>query len=337
MFERVLQIGEKNSSRLVAATDFIGSIIMNFMKFVLYFCLFICLTWGCKSSPEITTTKLKFLVVGDWGRNGTQNQQEIANQMNTTAINENVDFIISTGDNFYETGVKSMQDSQWKTSFEDIYIGNALQKEWFVVLGNHDYQGNPQAQIDYSKTSNRWKMPSRYYTFTKTIDSASAVRFVFIDTSPFVNEYLQNPNGFSDLAQQDTKKQLYWIDSVLTNSTEKWKIVIGHHPIYSAGFGHGNQEELINQMKPILEKNKVQMYLCGHSHSSQYINRNDTITDFVVAGAGSSTIEFIAPSSSVDFGTATPSFSLVSLSKDNLTTSFIDMFGKTLFTESWSF
>lgn len=307
------------------------------MKPISLFCLFVCTIWGCKSSPEIATTKLKFLVVGDWGRNGTQNQQEVANQMNRTALNENVDFIISTGDNFYETGVKNTQDSQWKTSFEDIYTGNPLQKDWFVVLGNHDYQGNPQAQIDYTKISNRWKMPSRYYTFTKIIDSASAVRFVFIDTSPFVNEYLQNPNGFSDLVQQNTKKQLNWIDSVLTNSTEKWKIVIGHHPIYSAGFGHGNQEELINQLKPILEKNKVQMYFCGHSHSSQYIKRSDSSIDYVVAGAGSSTVEFVSQTNEVHFGTATPSFSLVSLSKDNLTTSFIDTSGKTLFTESWAF
>ncbi|MBC7408920.1 MAG: acid phosphatase, partial [Arcicella sp.] len=73
---------------------------------------------SCKH--ETTTSaplkELSFLVVGDWGRNGTQNQQEVANQMNRTALKANAQFVISTGDNFYESGVQSINDSQWETS-----------------------------------------------------------------------------------------------------------------------------------------------------------------------------------------------------------------------------
>jgi len=269
--------------------------------------------------------------VGDWGRNGMQNQQKVANQMNRTALKESTQFVISTGDNFYETGVKNITDSQWETSFEKVYSGTGLQNDWLVTLGNHDYQGNPQAQIDYSRKSPRWKMPSRYFTLVKTINETTKVRLVFIDSNPFVKEYLQNPKAYSDIANQDTKKQLVWLDSVLTNAKEKWKIVIGHHPIYSAGFGHGNQDELISQVKPILEKNHVQMYFCGHSHSSQYLRRSDSSVDYVVAGAGSSTAESIQQESSVLFGTITPSFTLISLSNDLLKTSFVDSTGKVLF------
>lgn len=307
--------------------------LLPFIQRFFLYCLLLLTLWSCNhdSTPYNPLKELSFLVVGDWGRNGTQNQQEVANQMNRTALKENAEFVISTGDNFYESGVKNVTDSQWETSFEKVYAGIGLQKDWLVALGNHDYQGNPQAQIDYSLKSSRWKMPARYFTLVKTIDEMTKVRLVFIDSNPFVKEYLKNPKAYSDIADQDTQKQLVWLDSVLTNAKEKWKIVIGHHPIYSAGFGHGNQDELISQIKPILEKNHVQMYFCGHSHSSQYLKRPDSSVDYVVAGAGSSTVELVKQESSVLFGTITPSFTLISLSSNLLKTTFVDSTGQTLF------
>lgn len=312
--------------------------MISIQKKILYgLCLFT--FWSCKSDKTLSNPlkELSFLVVGDWGRNGTQNQQEVANQMNRTALKDNTQFVISTGDNFYESGVSSITDSQWKTSFENVYSGIGLQKEWLVALGNHDYQGNPQAQIDYSLKSLRWKMPSRYFTLVKTVDESTKVRLVFIDSNPFVIEYLKNPKAYSDIANQDTQKQLVWLDSVLTNAKEKWKIVVGHHPIYSAGFGHGNQDELISQIKPILEKNNVQMYFCGHSHSSQYLKRSNSSVDYVVAGAGSSTVELVKQESSVLFGTITPSFTKISLSSNLMKITFIDSTGKVLFSNQRGF
>ena len=304
------------------------------MKSILFTLFTFCCLQSCKKEPQTlsTSNNLQFLVVGDWGRNGTQNQQQVANQMNRTALVTNVQFVISTGDNFYESGVSSINDSQWLTSFENVYSGKGLQKDWYAVLGNHDYSGNPNAQIAYSQKSDRWKMPARYFTLSKTVDQNTAVRFVFIDTNPFVKEYQNNPKAYSDILQQNTQKQLKWIDSVLANSNEKYKIVVGHHPIYSAGYGHGNQDELIAQVKPILEKYQVNLYFCGHSHSSQYLKRTDSVIDYVVAGAGSSTVELVTQQSSVLFGTIAPSFSLVSISKDYLKTSFIDSTGTELFT-----
>ena len=312
---------------------------MTFIKRFFLYCLFPLTVGACKhdSTPSNPLKELSFLVVGDWGRNGTQNQQEVANQMNRTALQENAQFVISTGDNFYESGVKSITDSHWETSFEKVYSGIGLQKDWLVALGNHDYQGNPQAQIDYSNKSPRWKMPSRYFSVVKVIDEMTSIRLVFIDSNPFVKEYLQNPSAYSDIANQDTQRQLVWLDSVLTNAKEKWKIVIGHHPIYSAGFGHGNQDELISQIKPILEKNHVQMYFCGHSHSSQYLRRSDSSTDYVVAGAGSSTIELVKQESSVLFGTITPSFTVISVSSNLLKTTFVDSTGQVLFNSQRGF
>lgn len=42
------------------------------------------------------------------------------------------------------------------------------------------------------------------------------------------------------------------LEKNLNQSTAKWKIVLGHHPVYSYG-EHGNTAELIEGLKPILE------------------------------------------------------------------------------------
>ena len=78
-----------------------------------------------------------------------------------------VRFVVSTGDNFYEDGVASVTDPTWKASFEDVYSApSLLQVPWIVALGNHDYRGNVDAQIEYSKSSSRWRMPARSFTVT---------------------------------------------------------------------------------------------------------------------------------------------------------------------------
>src|ERR1700754_3247232 len=61
-----------------------------------------------------------FLAFGDWGRDGAQHQRDVAVQMGKAAAELGSRFVVSVGDNFYENGVKSVDDPQWKTSFEDI-------------------------------------------------------------------------------------------------------------------------------------------------------------------------------------------------------------------------
>ena len=50
------------------------------------------------------------LVVGDWGDTLLPGQQQVADQMAEWAEVNNPQFIISTGDNFYPNGVRSVDD-----------------------------------------------------------------------------------------------------------------------------------------------------------------------------------------------------------------------------------
>jgi hypothetical protein len=44
----------------------------------------------------------------------------------------NIDFVISTGDNFYENGLTGTDDQAFEQSFTDIYTAKSLQKPWYL-------------------------------------------------------------------------------------------------------------------------------------------------------------------------------------------------------------
>ncbi|MBP8245220.1 MAG: metallophosphoesterase, partial [Chitinophagaceae bacterium] len=177
---------------------------------------------------------LNFIVMGDWGRNGADHQREVAVQMGKTANRIQSQFTISTGDNFYPSGVISEWDPLWRYSYEDIYTDFRLQWDWYPVLGNHDYKSNPEAQVKYSQISRRWRMPSRYYSklFSIPGDTASKVLILFIDTNPFIPKFYSNSEYGPNVKTQDSTRQKKWIEKELSQKDPriKWKIVVGHHP-----------------------------------------------------------------------------------------------------------
>ncbi|GER45553.1 purple acid phosphatase 17 [Striga asiatica] len=101
---------------------------------------------------------VKFLVIGDWGRKGEFNQSQVAFQMGRIGEELDIDFVVSTGDNFYDDGLNGESDPAFVESFTNIYTAKSLQKQWFSVLGNHDYRGDVVAQISSAlrKIDHRW-------------------------------------------------------------------------------------------------------------------------------------------------------------------------------------
>ena len=199
-------------------------------------------------------------------------------------------FTVSVGDNFYDTGVQSVSDPQWRTSFEDVYIHPALQTPWYVALGNHDYRGVPQAQVDYARTSPRWRMPARYFTHSHAAPDGQRVDLFVLDTSPMVRRYdsiTEATQLRANVESQDVPAQLRWLDAALGRSTAAWKIVAGHHPVFSGGSEHGSTPELIAQVKPLLERHGVQLFMNGHDHDLQHIVVGPVT--YICTGAGSKT------------------------------------------------
>jgi acid phosphatase len=214
----------------------------------------------------------RFIVFGDMGT-GSPDQNKVAEAMAQRAKSDHVDFLLTVGDNFYDNGVSSVDDPQWKTKFEDVYADPALQVPIYPSLGNHDHKGNPQAQVEYSQRNKNWRMPARYYTFVRTLGDGANVQFFAIDSDP-----IQRLFG-------DADAQLAWLDAELGKSAARWKIVFGHHPLYSHGVMHGNDEALIAKVGPLLTKHHVDLYLCGHDHTLEMLKPIGGVYH-VVTGAG---------------------------------------------------
>jgi acid phosphatase len=273
---------------------------------------------------------LNFLVFGDWGRKGEKDQVDVATQMSIAAREIDAKFIISVGDNFYENGVKSVDDPQFQTSFEKVYTAPSLQVPWHVILGNHDYHGDCDAQIAYSKTSSRWNLPARYYTRTEHIDAAAAVDFFYLDTTPMK---AADDKGVPEhhFKGQDVSKQFAWLESALSASTAAWKIVVGHHPIYSSGM-HGDTPYLVEHILPLLEKYQVQAYFNGHDHDLQHLQTGKV--NLFCSGAGSKPRATVKETPRTKFAKGCPGFIATALHPDKMDVRMIDDQGKLLYVTS---
>ncbi|CAN1312664.1 Purple acid phosphatase 8 [Linum perenne] len=241
------------------------------------------------SSTNKDGGSLAVMVVGDWGRKGEYNQSEVAYQMGKIAEQVKLDFVISTGDNFYDDGLKGVDDPAFYQSFSHIYDAPSLHKPWYNVLGNHDYRGNVEAQLS---TTLQEKDP-RWICHRSFIVETKLAEFFFVDTTPFSDKYFDEPedhvydwSGILPDRATYLSNVLRDLDSELRSSNARWKIVVGHHTIKSAGH-HGNTVELEAQLLPILEANGVDLYVNGHDHCLEHISSSRTKLQFLTSGAGS--------------------------------------------------
>lgn len=271
--------------------------------------------------PSLQKNALNFFVISDWGRNGFYNQTEVGESMAQTGEILKPNFIVSCGDNFQVNGVQSTSDPLWLSNFENIYKHPALLVDWYPVLGNHDYRGNTQAEIDYSKISRRWKMPAHYYSMVKKTNDGTSVKLIFLDTTPLIKEYHQNADLF-DVATQDTTAQLKWLKDELQNSHERWIIVFGHHPVFSANKSN-DSSELAQKIGFLLSHYNVDFYICGHIHNFQHLRQKGSKVDYLITGTGSKITDKEKHKGTL-FEMAVPGFSCLSVSQKSISVFFMN-------------
>ena len=278
------------------------------------------------SIPGIKQTDkgLNFILMGDWGRNGENYQKEVAAGMGKAAHDMHAEFVVATGDNFYPYGVQSTQDYHWVSSFEQIYTAQSLHVKWYPVLGNHDYASNPDAQIAYSKLSSRWTMPARYYSKKFNLPAGGTALFVFIDTDPYEKRMRGNkPDEKYPLSATDD--QTAWLKTQLADTTPAWKIVVGHHPLYTGGWrkDEDDTKKMRAFLEPLFKQYKVDMYLCGHEHHLEY-TKPEGNTHYILSGAASEARPATINPIGGKFTAATQGFAAISLGKKEALLQFIN-------------
>ena len=266
---------------------------------------------------------LHFFVLSDWGFNGDFGQKNVAKQMQEISKLVGLNFILTCGDNFQYNGVTSATDELWKTNYEDIYNESALQVPWYPALGNHDYYGNPDAEIEYSAIHPNWNFPSRYYSFSRILNARDKALFIVLDTQGLINDY----HNLTDSTQTDSIAQIKWIKNALSSTKAKWIFITGHHPVYSASNIHGDTYEMKKLIKPILDHYRVDFYICGHDHHFEHAKDSVLPTNYIVTGTGAYPRSVSSNSRSI-FTLSELGFSYFSIYQNSLTLSFVTTDGK---------
>ena len=287
-------------------------------------------------SPEQSWKELEkplnFYLINDSGRNGYYEQKTIAETMGKMAETIDIEFVVAAGDVHHFEGVRSVSDPLWMTNYELIYSHPDLMIPWYPVCGNHEYRGNTQAVVDYSGVSARWKMPSRYYTFTAEEDSVS-VRIVMLDTTPLIDKYREDTEKYPDASLCSIEPQLEWLDSVLTAACEDWVLVVGHHPIYAyTDKSESERQDMQDRVNSILLRHdNVDMYICGHIHTFQHIRKDGCDIDYIVNSSASLSRD-VEPVDGTVFCSPEAGFSLITADSRELDLHMIDKDGNVLHT-----
>eukprot|EP00386_Alphamonas_edax_P014479 GDKI01044470.1.p1 GENE.GDKI01044470.1~~GDKI01044470.1.p1 ORF type:complete len:499 (-),score=124.43 GDKI01044470.1:46-1473(-) len=285
---------------------------------------------------------VRFLGLGDWGAANVR-QKTVAERMNVWAEKLDAQFVLGLGDNFYETGVMSAEDSQWTDTFEKVYNEQETLKklDWWNVLGNHDWYGNATAQFrrdDLNLTAN-WILPNLWYNkvFYSTDKGVSGTQSSEADKFSvalvFTDSYIWDEPGYHP--KSHVQLQLEFIEASLSMAARlaDWIVVVGHYPMYSSG-AHGDTQVLKAELLPLLQKYKVDMYTYGHDHHLELLRENidgdvNDIT-YVLSGAGAKNKVPWHDHRLSRFKSHRAGFTAHVFTRDGATTQFVDGNGQVL-------
>lgn len=239
------------------------------------------------------TPLLRFVSLADTGT-GTKSQYAVAKAMARYHSQNKFNLAILAGDNIYNNGEIEKINAVFERPYQPLLKQNV---KFHACLGNHDIRtDNGDPQVSYPG----FNMAGRYYTFRR-----DPVQFFALDT---------NHNA-------DWKNQLIWLDQELSRSDAAWKIVFGHHQIYSSG-NYGLNQPLIKVLTPIFEKHGVQLYINGHDHNYE---RTRTIngTTYLICGAGAG-VRPVGRSAWTEYSASSLSFAAFDVYSDRIVISGID-------------
>jgi hypothetical protein len=248
------------------------------------------------SEHSVERSELRFFAIGDWGApsdvaNEVKGARDVAAAMARWAREHyggSPDFILGLGDNFYENGAQSVNDSCFDTQWVDVFLRPhvELRVPWWHILGNHDYNGSPEAQVQYhhsaateanAKAGPRedvadgfsprqlWQMPNRNYSFAYTLGNATdtsssstcgtRVEFHGLDTNGCqASVRTKHPEQKEELhAQVDSLRQRLQQRPAQAAPQQSmaqpppWRIVFGHHPLHTGGKRHSKTAECLRE------------------------------------------------------------------------------------------
>jgi acid phosphatase len=204
-------------------------------------------------APLPVSPPLRFAAVGDIG-DGSRAETRVARAIAAAHRDDPLDLVLLLGDLIYPNG----DPRQYRTKFERPYRSVLRTKvEIKAVLGNHDTLRDAQGM------RKAFKMPARYYTFTRR-----GVQFFALDSTP----------------SRILAPERSWLRRELSRSRARWKVAFLHVPLYSSGV-HGSNPTMQNAFVDLFERYDVDLVLAGHDHNYERTHPIRGVT-YVVSGGG---------------------------------------------------
>ncbi|MDY6781573.1 MAG: metallophosphoesterase [Cyanobacteriota bacterium] len=215
--------------------------------------------------PSADEPEARFASVADSGT-GAEGQYAVARAMAQYHLSNPYPLVVLAGDNIYNKGEIEKVEAVFERPYEPLLD---LGVRFYAALGNHDVRTeNGDRQVEYPG----FNMQGRYYTFRQ-----GDVQFFTLDTNLYyVRNTANNPPGDAQLA---------WLQEELSRSDAPWKVVFGHHQIYSSGH-YGVNRAFVEKFVPLFKQYRVQLYINGHDHHYERSKSIDGTTYLICGGGG---------------------------------------------------
>ncbi len=219
----------------------------------------------------------------------------VAAAMRTYCANRDCRFATLLGDNVYPEGATAGADGRsdegrFRAMFEAPYghFGDlAPGFRIYAALGNHDWKtsrAGAESELRYLERTPPFYMNDYFYRVTPP-GAEGLVELFVIDTELLLARLVipetevdwdgreillaERDEPSPDTTRQtDAERQMAaWLEQALASSTARWKIVVGHHPLWStAGSKFAQARALRGLILPALCR-YADMYLAGHEHT----------------------------------------------------------------------
>jgi tartrate-resistant acid phosphatase type 5 len=226
----------------------------------------------------------------------------VAKAMAALCTVERCDSATMLGDNIYPDGPTGGADGRSDAKrFADILLRPyedfgklGPQFRIYATLGNHDWRTSREAalaEVRYLETTPPFYMDGLIYQ-VKPPAAGGDVELFVLDTeillssttvyeaeladdgSELPGTVLDEYKPWSRPQTERERNMVQWLETALRNSTAKWKIVMGHHPIWSsAGSKFHQARTLRGLILPTLCK-YADMYVAGHEHTLELHSDN---------------------------------------------------------------
>ena len=241
--------------------------------------------------PDDPTPPLRFVAMvlrrgmRDASRVGGSGTADVLERL---VSDHDVRFVLSLGDNIYqgEQGRRpgGRRRGRRLVPFQPYRLAIA-RVPVLPAIGNHD-----STDWRAATTARRWRTTSTSRSASTTAsrrprscrDSSTGCATEPTSVSPSALTALRQ-RGRADPPLLPAPHHQEWLRQTFHEPAGRWVIPFSHHPVYTAGPNHENDEEMREALEPLFDATDVRLVLAYHEHNYQVSQVNDRA--YVVSGA----------------------------------------------------